>query len=186
MISIGHRIALGRGPARPRDAATRRHRIRRARQPSRIGHRHRAARRGRSAAARCRSDGGRGAPLPCVRPQSSRPASSVRCGLVWACAWGWALARAGRSRTDPPFVRRETRIPPYRRFAPGVDPGKATRAVLWCTAMSGVMIYPIPSMISASVIVCEGTPVSVSRIHSLYLYPCYYTTSTRYQPVIRI
>ena len=39
-----------------------------------------------------------------------------------------------------------TRIPPCRRFAPGVDPGKATRVVLWCTAMSGVMIYPIPSM----------------------------------------
>ena len=39
-----------------------------------------------------------------------------------------------------------TRIPPCRRFATGVDPGKATRVVLWCTAMSGVMIYPIPSM----------------------------------------
>ena len=39
-----------------------------------------------------------------------------------------------------------TRIAPYRRFALGVDPGKATRVVLWCTAMSGVMIYPIPSM----------------------------------------
>ena len=41
-----------------------------------------------------------------------------------------------------------TRIPPCRRFAPGVDPGKATRAscsgVPLC--MSGVMIYPIPSM----------------------------------------
>ena len=39
-----------------------------------------------------------------------------------------------------------TRIPPCRCFALGVDPGKATRVVLWCTAMSGVMIYPIPSM----------------------------------------
>ena len=48
-----------------------------------------------------------------------------------------------------------TRIPPpCRRFAPGVcgrvDPGwegdQPTRVVLWCTAMSGVMIYPIPSM----------------------------------------
>ena len=183
MISIGHRIALGRGPARPRDAATRRHPTRSAT----IAHRP-----SRSAARQvggCEVQVGRWtrcAPAVRAPPVESPSVERAVWRLVWACAWGWALARAGRSRTDPPFVRRETRIPPYRRFAPGVDPGKATRAVLWCTAMSGVMIYPIPSMISASVIVCEGTPVSVSRIHSLYLYPCYYTTSTRYQPVIRI
>ena len=37
-------------------------------------------------------------------------------------------------------------IKQWQTFFVEVDPGKATRVVLWCTAMSGVMIYPIPSM----------------------------------------
>ena len=65
-----------------------------------------------------------------------------------------------------------TRIPPCRRFALGVDPGKATRVVLWCTAMSGVMIYPIPSMSQ-----CEcDCPWDASQCVSYALLP-----STRYK-----